>query len=139
VARRSPLTSLQQVKEINLTPLIDLTFLLLITFIITFPLIEQGIPVNLPSAEAKDLTPDQARTITVDEQGRVYLDDSRVTLEQLDEKLRNLVRVSPQATVMVRADEAIRYGTVVDVLQVLHKARITRMALVTQPESNGAP
>ena len=139
MARRTPLTSLKQISEINLTPLMDLTFILLITFIITFPLIEQGIPVNLPAGKAKDLSPEQARTITVDDRGQVYLDNSRVTLEQLDESVRNLVRVSPDATVMVRADEAIRYGTVVDVLQVLHKARVTRMALVTRAENDGQP
>ena len=67
MARKTPLTSLKQISEINLTPLMDLTFILLITFIITFPLIEQGIPVDLPAGEAEELTPERARTITLDE------------------------------------------------------------------------
>jgi biopolymer transport protein TolR len=138
VARRIPLTSLKQISEINLTPLMDLTFILLITFIITFPLIEQGIPVNVPRANARELTPDRARTITVDREGTVFLDDAAVSLDALAERLRTLVRVAPDTQVMIRADEANRYGQVVEVLKVLHAAGVSRLALVTQAEA-GAP
>ena len=78
MGRRTPVTSLKQISEINLTPLMDLTFILLITFIITFPLIEQGIQVNLPRAEASDLAPDRARTVSMDREGHLYLDDVRL-------------------------------------------------------------
>ena len=68
MARKTPQSSLKQISEINLTPLMDLTFILLITFIITFPLIEQGIAVNLPKGKAKELSEEEARTVTVDAQ-----------------------------------------------------------------------
>lgn len=134
MARKTPLTSLKQISEINLTPLMDLTFILLITFIITFPLIEQGIPVDLPQGETQDLDPDQSTTITVDGEGRLYLDDTQVTLGVLASRMAALGQTSPQAMVLVRADENILYGRVVDVLKVLHTAKIVRMALVTEAD-----
>jgi len=134
VARKTPRTSLKQISEINLTPLMDLTFILLITFIITFPLIEQGIAVNLPRGKAAELSDEEARTVTVDAEGAIYLDNSPVTLEELTDVMMTLAGTTPDVTVMVRANEAIEYGTVVDVLKVLNKARIGKMALVTQEE-----
>ena len=134
MARKTPRTSLKQISEINLTPLMDLTFILLITFIITFPLIEQGIAVNLPRGKAAELSDEEARTVTVDAEGAIYLDNSPVTLEELTDVMMTLAGTTPDVTVMVRANEAIEYGTVVDVLKVLNKARIGKMALVTQEE-----
>jgi biopolymer transport protein TolR len=134
MARHTPLTSLKQLSEINLTPLMDLTFILLITFIITFPLIEQGIPVNLPKGESSELAPEESRTITIDGDGMLYLDNVGISREALSARLTELIRFSPRLTVLVRGDESIPYGQVVEVLKVLHAAGITRMALVTQPD-----
>ena len=117
-----------------MTPLMDLTFILLITFIITFPLIEQGIPMDLPRADAEAVEDDAARTISVDVEGTVYLDDVPISLEELAAKMDILGSVDPNAMVLVRADEGIQYGRVVAVLKILTDARITRMALVTSPE-----
>ncbi len=134
--RRTPLTVLKQNSEINLTPLMDLTFILLITFIITFPLIEQGIPVRLPTSKAKELSPEQAQTITIDEQGALHLNQKPIALELLAAQMKQLALAQPDIVVMVRADERIQYRNVVEVLKVLHEARITRMALVTDPGKN---
>jgi len=139
VGRKLPLTSLKQISEINLTPLMDLTFILLITFIITFPLLEQGIPVNLPIGKAKDLSPELARTITVDQQGIVYLDDVPIGIKQLEARMQSIGSANPDVTIMVRADERIQYGAVVEVLKALHAARITRMALITRDEGQTQP
>ena len=132
---RKRLTSIQQISEINLTPLMDLTFILLITFIITFPLIEQGIPVHLPTGVADVLEPGKTRTISLDVDGKLYLDELLTTSEVLTMEMKALGVADPDTTVQVRADEAIRYSRVVDVLKILHDAKITRMALVTQSES----
>lgn len=137
MARRTALTSLREMSEINMTPLIDLTFLLLITFIITFPLLEQGIPVNLPRGKAEELDRKQTRTITVDAQGTLYLDDLKISREELAVEMAALGRAQPDITVFVRADESLRYAQIVDVLAVLHEAKIGRVALVTQPEKRG--
>ncbi|MBU1692452.1 MAG: biopolymer transporter ExbD [Verrucomicrobia bacterium] len=134
MARRTSMLALQEIKEINMTPLIDLTFLLLITFIITFPLLEQGIYVNLPRGKADDLDVRQMRTITLDIQGQVYLDRAPVTHEALAAEMNDLGRADPETIVLVRADEKIAYGRLVEILNILREAKIARMALVTSPE-----
>lgn len=134
MSRRTSIVELRQISEINMTPLIDLTFILLITFIITFPMIEQGIPVNLPRGKAQDLKDRESRTISIDAQGGVYLDRVPVTLPDLEKELTILGAANPDTVVMVRADQALVYGRMVEVLQVLQRARIAKMALVTQLE-----
>lgn len=134
MARKIPLTSLRKISEINITPLMDLTFILLITFIITFPLIEQGIPVNLPRGKTKDLTSPNAQTISVDKNGSIYLDNVSLNLEQLSARIAEISKVNPDVTVMVRADERIKYGQLVKVLRILYEAKVTKIALVTQSE-----
>lgn len=131
---RKRLTSLQEISDINLTPLMDLTFILLITFIITFPLIEQGIPVNLPSGDAEPVEAGRSRTISVDAEGRLYLDELMTNLDELAVEMKDLGEADPDVTVQVRADEAIRYGRLVEILKILHDAKISRMALITQAE-----
>jgi biopolymer transport protein ExbD len=137
VPRKTPLTSLRQISEINLTPLMDLTFILLITFIITFPLIEQGILVNLPKANATDLSPDTAMTISLDKDGAVYLDEVRTSLEELAARMKEQGRDNPDVTIMIRADERLNYGKVVEIMKILHDANMTKMALVTQQQAEG--
>lgn len=134
MANRPSNTTLRQISEINMTPLMDLTFILLITFIITFPLIEQGIPMDLPRAEAEALDEERARTISVDREGAVFLDDAPISMEELARDMEIFRAADPGATVMVRADEGIEYGRVVEVLKILTDAEIARMALVTSPE-----
>ncbi|OQA25027.1 MAG: Biopolymer transport protein ExbD [Verrucomicrobia bacterium ADurb.Bin345] len=134
MGRRTSILSLEQIKEINMTPLIDLTFLLLITFMITFPLLEQGIQVNLPRGKTSDLDEPRSRTITVDAQNRIHLDRQSITREELAAEMNTLGRADPDVVIMVRADERIAYGQLVEILRILHDAKIARMALVTNPE-----
>lgn len=117
-----------------MTPLIDLTFLLLITFIITFPLIQQGIPVNLPRGKAEEMDESRTRTITMDLQGAIYLDRVQTTKEELAARMTELGQADPEIRILVRADEGIQYGKLVEVLKILHDAKIARMALITTPE-----
>ncbi len=132
--RRTSMSTLREISEINMTPLMDLTFILLITFIITFPLIEQGIPVNLPRGETADLDDEITRTISLDLEGVLYLDDHPVTVEELGREMNTLGRVDPNVIVLVRADEEIAYGRVAEIMKILHDAEIARMGLVTRPE-----
>ena len=134
MARKTTLTSLQQISEINLTPLMDLTFILLITFIITFPLIEQGVPVNLPRGEAQDIDQEQMLSLTINEDGNLYLDDLPISREDFTSEMNALGAASPDTVILVRADQALQYGAVMEVIQILNAAKITRMALVTQSE-----
>ncbi|MDP6491395.1 MAG: biopolymer transporter ExbD [Kiritimatiellia bacterium] len=134
MGRKTPLTSLKQISEINLTPLMDLTFILLITFIITFPLIEQGIPVQLPQAQAASLASDQSQTITIRKDGALFLDDVPVTEAEFQAQMHALGAGAAETTIMVRADERVQYAAVVKVLKILHGEGVARMALVTQEE-----
>ncbi|HOU21490.1 MAG TPA: biopolymer transporter ExbD [Kiritimatiellia bacterium] len=133
MARRTALSRNRQISELNMTPLIDLTFLLLITFIITFPLIEQGVPVRLPKGEASQL--DQANTfsIALNEQAELFLDEVPTSEETLALELKAKAEANPDVTILLRADERIPYGKVVAILRLVHGANITRMALVTAP------
>ena len=135
MARRKSPTSLRPIGEINLTPLMDLTFILLITFIITFPLIEEGIIVDLPKADADDIKKGSAETITLDHKGNVYLNEARMTMQDLEGTLKGMAAGNSDISVMIRADEHLEYGNVVRVLKLLHETGISRMALVTQSEN----
>jgi biopolymer transport protein TolR len=110
----------------------DLTFILLIKFIITFPLIEQGVPVNLPSGKAAELESANARSITIDAKGNLFLDELPITKEELAREMEIISGIGSETPVYVRADKNIKYEAVADVMVILHNAKITRMALVTE-------
>ncbi len=132
--RRTTIVELRELKEINLTPLIDLTFILLITFIIAFPLIEQGVPVQLPRTAPEETVEASARTVTLDREGRLYLDDAEIDREGLDQALAAIGRAAPETVIRVRADEAVTYGKLAEVLRMLRGAGLFRLALVMQAE-----
>ena len=132
--RKTSLVALKEISEINMTPLMDLTFILLITFIITFPLIEQGIPVNLPKGKATDLDNPDTRNITIDAAGTFFLDEVIVRNQELTGEMQRLGELTPDTTVYVRADQSVEYGRVAEVMKILYDAKITRVALVTEAE-----
>jgi len=134
MARRTSLVSLNQISDINMTPLMDLTFILLITFIITFPLIEQGIAINLPKGKAADMMESKTRSISLNLDKQLYLDDVPVSKEELQSQMAEIGMNDPDTTVYVRADRKLAYGDVVEVMRVLHEANITKMALVTEAD-----
>lgn len=132
--RKTSLVALKEISDINMTPLMDLTFILLITFIITFPMIEQGIPVNLPKGKAADLDNPDTRNITINAEGALFLDDQLVQVEELAGEMQRTGELMPNTTIYVRADQTVEYGRVAEVMKILYDAKITRTALVTQAE-----
>jgi biopolymer transport protein TolR len=135
MGRRTSLVSLGSISEINMTPLMDLTFILLITFIITFPLIEQHVAINLPKGKANEMPQDvEARNISLSLDGKLFLDNEELSHDALAAALLDLGRSQPKTTVYIRADRALSYGDVVDVMKLLHAANLSRMALVTEGE-----
>ena len=132
MARNTTLNSVRTINEINLTPMMDLTFILLITFIITFPLIEQGVPVNLPTGEGDSIDATESLMITVDKEGGLHLDEEQLERSELALRVKDASQANPDLTILVRADKDIRYGKVVDVIQILRAANISKMALVNQ-------
>ena len=119
--------------QVDMTSLIDLTFLLLVTFIVTLPALEQGISIMLPQAKTDQLpTKDRkANTVTVDSQNRIYFKDKPVTLEELEATLMRMAAEDPDVPVLVRGDERLDYGSVMNVVKVVYKCKVRRMALVT--------
>lgn len=118
--------------ELNVTPLLDLAFVLLIIFIITTPLLEKQIKVDLPSAATNNtqpVDPKSIRTISIDRNGQVYLESQRIDLPVLEQQLTAFRAANPDAAVVLRADKTLSYQKVVDVLDILQRAQITRMHL----------
>jgi len=123
--------------EINLTPLMDLTFILLITFIITFPLLESGLPVSLPKASGSPLDEPDSVSITVDEEGTWYVDDVRMDRVGFEEEMKLLHSTRPDSLYLLRGDEGLPYGELIQVMQIMKEVGIQKISLVTQ--AGGAP
>jgi biopolymer transport protein ExbD len=121
--------------DMNLTSMMDCVWLLLITFIIAYPMIENSIAVNLPAAKAAPATPQaKAVTVTIDKEGRLFLADITVTEDMLQFQLAEEKARNPELSVQIRGDATVNYGKVVDVLKILHQLGITKMASVTREE-----
>jgi biopolymer transport protein ExbD len=120
--------------NIDMTSLMDLTFLLLITFIVTMPALEQSISVRLPQGKADELPQKKVNTISLDVEGKTYFNNAEITLDDLERTLGNLAAEDPETAILVRGDERIEYGKIAAILKILYKVKITRMALVTQAE-----
>ena len=118
--------------ELNVTPLLDLAFVLLIIFIITTPLLTSTIPVELPTASRNNnqpVDPKTIRTVTIDRYGQIYLESRPIELPVLEQELIAFREATPDAAVVVHADKSLRYQQVVDVIDVLKRAQIGRMDL----------
>ena len=119
--------------DINVTPMLDLAYVLLIIFIILTTATVQGIKVNLPKASnAPSLNKPQTKAVTVTQDGTIFLDAYPVTIEQLESLLLQYKAVNPDLPVVVKGDATVQYQRVVDVLAVLGKVGIAQMGLVTQ-------
>jgi len=119
--------------EINITPMLDLAYVLLVIFIIMTTATVQGIVVNLPKASAApSLAKPQTKAITITADGTIYLDTYPVTLDQLETTLAQYKAANPALPVVVKADASIQYERVVDVLDLLGRLEITQLGLVTQ-------
>jgi len=119
--------------EINVTPLMDLAWVLLIVFIIMATATVQGISVSLPRASAApSLNKPHTRAITVTADGRIFLDTTPVAMPELDRQLRRLYAADPELPVVVRGDAGVRYDNVAQVLDVVRRIGIRNVGLVTQ-------
>jgi biopolymer transport protein ExbD len=119
--------------QVDMTSLIDLTFLLLVTFIVTLPALEQGISIMLPQAKTDQLPMKdrKANVVTIDKDNRLFFKDKPTTLDELETVLKAMAAEDPDVPVLVRGDERLEYGSVMAVVKVVYKCRVRRMALVT--------
>ncbi len=119
--------------EINVTPMLDLAYVLLVVFILMTTASVQGITVNLPKASnTPSLAKPQTKAITITADGSVFLDTYPVTMEQLESTLMQYKAVNPALPVVIKGDAAVQYVKIVDVLALLGKLDITQIGLVTQ-------
>ncbi len=119
--------------EINVTPMLDLSYVLLIVFIIMTTAAVQGITVNLPKASnTPSLSKPQTKAITIMADGTIFLDTYPVTMEQLESTLMQYKAVNPALPVVIKGDAGVQYQNVVSVLDLLGRLEITQIGLVTQ-------
>ena len=130
---RRGIFDLQGFDEINVTPLLDLAWTLLVVFIIAVTASVQGIKVNLPKASnTPSLVKPRTKAITIRADGQMYLDAYPVTMEELETSLRQHKAVDPDFPVVIKGDDKIYYQNIISVLDLLTELEITQLGLVTQ-------
>ena len=119
--------------DINITPMLDLAYVLMIIFIIMTTATVQGIKVNLPKASAAPtLAKPQTKAITITADGTIYLDTFPVTMAELENLLRQYKAANPNLPVIIKGDSTVQYQKVIDVLDLVGRLDITQLGLVTQ-------
>lgn len=120
--------------EINVTPLVDVMLVLLIIFMITVPVMKQAVHIQLPQASSQPMDPKpQAVRLTVDAQGRYLLDNARVSLDDLRQRLSLLAAREPQPALHIWADRQARYEAVAQGLSAAQRAGLQKVGFVTEP------
>ena len=118
--------------QINVTPLVDVMLVLLVIFMVTAPIIQQGVSVDLPDARAGALSgKDEQLVVSVTKKGSLYLNDTAMSAADLESKLRAIAAQRPDGQVFVRADKSVPYGEVVAVMAAIRESGIRRVGMVT--------
>ncbi|MGO9444390.1 MAG: ExbD/TolR family protein [Thiobacillaceae bacterium] len=122
--------------DINITPMLDLAYVLLVIFIIMTTATVQGIKVNLPKAsQTPPLGKPKTKAITIDNKGQIYLDTYPVSMSELESRLRSFKAITPDLPVVIKGDAKIEYERVIDVMDLCGRLDITQLGLVTQKPS----
>jgi len=118
--------------EINVTPFVDVMLVLLIIFMVTAPLLQQGIDINLPKAKGKDLPPEERITLTIKKGDVIFMNDNPVSLSDMRKKLEAISKLNPN--VFLKADKDVPYGFVVEVMSEIKEAGIEKLGMITEPK-----
>jgi biopolymer transport protein TolR len=125
--------------EINVTPLVDVMLVLLVIFMITAPLLTTGVQVDLPKTSTAQVQgQDEPIAVSVDKRGRIFVQETEVTLETLAPRLRAITERNRDVRVFVRGDQGIAYGQVMAVIGAVHAAGFAKVALLTETTEPGA-
>lgn len=119
--------------DINVTSLVDVAFVMLIIFMITAPIMQGGVDIDLPKAEARPLAANEGMVVTIDRAGKIYLDDTEVSYQDFRVTFPALVQRTQPSSVFLRADRAVPFGTVVRVMAVLRNAGV-KTSVVAEEE-----
>jgi biopolymer transport protein TolR len=125
------------ISQINVTPLVDVMLVLLVIFMVTAPIIQQGVQVNLPQAKAGAIPgTEELLVVTIAKNGKVYLNDNPMSLGELGDKLRAIRKLQRDKQVYLRADQDIRYGLVMKTIAEIKQAGIEKLGMVTRPSTD---
>lgn len=130
VTKREIGTSLS---EINVTPLVDVMLVLLIIFMVTAPLMQSGIGVNLPQAETVSAPAEEGLTLTITKDRYIHIEDSAINQFLLEQKLNEYFFGKEKKIVFLRADESLNYGFVIHIMDIIKKAGVEVLGLVSEP------
>ena len=120
--------------QINVTPLVDVMLVLLVIFMVTAPMMQQGVQVNLPKANTKAMTPaEETVVVTVDKTGRTFINKDEVPAGDLRQRLTEMFANRAKKEVFLKADSSVPYGDVVRVMADIKGAGIERLGMVTEP------
>lgn len=120
--------------QINVTPFVDVMLVLLIIFMVTAPMMQQGVQVNLPKAETKALTPQETSVVvSIEKSGRVFINSSEVPAGELRAKLTGMFATKTKKEVFLKADKDVSYGEVVKAMAEIKGAGIERLGMMTEP------
>ncbi|MDD2364710.1 MAG: protein TolR [Desulfuromonadaceae bacterium] len=120
--------------EINVTPLVDVMLVLLVIFMVTAPMMQQGVQVNLPKADTKAMAPsEEAVVVSVDSSGKLFIDKEEVAAADLRQRLSSIFVTRAKKEVFLKADSTVPYGEVVRAMAEIKGAGIERLGMVTEP------
>ncbi len=122
----------QVLSEINVTPFVDVMLVLLVIFMVTAPLLQQGIDVNLPQAKGKELPSEERVTLIIKKGSMIYMNETPVSLTEMGKRLRALSSQNPN--VFLKADKDVPYGFVVEVMGEIKEAGIEKLGMITEPK-----
>jgi TolR protein len=117
--------------DINVTPLVDVMLVLLVIFMVTAPLLKQGVDVNLPQAKGKEISSEERLVIVLSKNGSLFLNEKKIKAPVLIEKLRAISKINPE--VYLEADKDVSYGEVVKLMAEIKEAGIEKLGMVTEP------
>jgi biopolymer transport protein TolR len=124
--------------DINITPLVDVVLVLLIIFMVTAPVLQSGIEVNVPKTRAVKEITEERMVISIDKQQRVFLGNDAVNINEIGAKLRQKIRDPRHQAIFVRADENVPFGAFATVMDAVKQSGISNVSIVTQPlETHG--
>ncbi len=120
--------------DINVTPLVDVMLVLLIIFMITTPLLEQGIPIDLPQTKTTAIDPSEKQMVLVLTKNKdIFWDKEKVSFKALEKTLADALKKTKRREVFIRADKSVEYGFVAEVMALIKSSGVTRIGLVTEP------
>ena len=121
--------------EINVTPFVDVMLVLLIIFMVTAPMMQSGVRVELPKEDAGVMEVKEENVVTVDKDGALYFNDKKMERFDLALKLKSVAKYEPDSQVYLRADRRVAYGAVMDILALMKNSGVLKIGMVTEPDA----